>query len=28
LVNNVRKGSQVSVEFENALAAPVIRPVP
>ena len=28
LVNNVRKGGQVSVEFENALAAPVIRPVP
>ena len=27
LVNNVRRGSQVSVEFENALAAPVIRPV-
>ncbi len=25
LVNNVRKGGQVSVEFENALAAPVIR---
>jgi hypothetical protein len=24
LVNNVRKGGQVSVEFENALAAPVI----
>ncbi len=28
LVNNVRKGGQVSVEFENALAAPVIRPIP
>jgi len=28
LVNNVRKGGQVSVEFENALAAPVIRPLP
>jgi RES domain-containing protein len=28
LVNNVRKGGQVFVEFENALAAPVIRPVP
>ena len=28
LVNNVRKGGQVSVEFENALAAPVIRPMP
>ena len=27
LVNNVRKGSQVAVEFENALAAPVIRPL-
>ena len=27
LVNNVRKGGQVSVEFENALARPVIRPV-
>jgi RES domain-containing protein len=26
LVNNVRRGGQVSVEFENALAAPVIRP--
>jgi RES domain-containing protein len=26
LVNNIRKGGQVSVEFENALAAPVIRP--
>jgi RES domain-containing protein len=25
LVNNVRKGGQVSVEFENARAAPVIR---
>ena len=25
LVNNVRKGGQVSVEFENAQAAPVIR---
>jgi len=28
LVNNVRKGAQVSVQFENALAAPVIRPIP
>ena len=28
LVNNVRKGGQVSVEFENALTAPVIRPIP
>lgn len=27
LVNNVRKGGQVSVEFEDALAAPTIRPV-
>lgn len=27
LVNNVRKGDQLSVEFENALAAPIIRPV-
>ena len=26
LVNNVRKGGQLSVEFENALATPVIRP--
>jgi RES domain-containing protein len=26
LVNNIRKAGQVSVEFENALAAPVIRP--
>jgi RES domain-containing protein len=26
MVNNVRKGGQVSVEFENALAPPVIRP--
>jgi RES domain-containing protein len=26
LVNNVRKGGQVSVEFENALATPIIRP--
>jgi RES domain-containing protein len=26
LVNNVRKGSQVTVEFENAFATPVIRP--
>lgn len=26
LVNNVRKGGQVAVEFENGLAAPVIRP--
>ncbi len=25
VVNNVRKGSQVSVEFENALATPIIR---
>jgi hypothetical protein len=25
LVNNVREGGQMSVEFENALAAPVIR---
>jgi hypothetical protein len=25
LVNNVRKGGQISVEFENALAQPVIR---
>jgi len=28
LVNNVRKGGQVSVEFENALATPAIRAVP
>ena len=28
LVNNVRKGGQVSVQFDNALAAPVIRPIP
>ena len=28
LVNNVRKGGQISVEFENALAGPVIRPIP
>jgi len=28
LVNNVRKGSQVSVEFDNAFAKPAIRPVP
>ena len=28
VVNNVRKGGQVSVEFENALATPVIRPIP
>jgi len=28
LVNNVRKGSQVSVEFDNAFATPVIRRVP
>ena len=28
LVNNVRKGGQVSMEFENALATPVIRPIP
>jgi hypothetical protein len=28
LVNNVRKGDQISVEFEDALAAPVIRPIP
>jgi RES domain len=27
LVNNVRKGGQLSVEFENALALPVIRPL-
>jgi RES domain-containing protein len=27
LVNNVRKGGQVSVEFENAFTTPVIRPV-
>jgi RES domain-containing protein len=27
LVNNVRKGSQISVEFETAFAPPVIRPV-
>ena len=27
LVNNVRKGGQVLVEFENALAVPVIRPL-
>jgi hypothetical protein len=27
LVNNVRKGGQIFVEFENALAAPVIRAV-
>ena len=26
LVNNVRKGGQISVEFENAFASPVIRP--
>jgi RES domain-containing protein len=26
LVNNVRKGGQISVEFENALAPPVIGP--
>lgn len=26
LVNNVRKGGQVSVEFDNAFAPPVIRP--
>ncbi len=26
LVNNVRKGGQISVEFENAFAPPVIRP--
>ena len=26
LVNNVRKGGQISIEFENALAPPVIRP--
>jgi len=26
LVNNVRKGGQISVEFENALAPPVLRP--
>ena len=28
LVNNVRKGAQVSVQFESALAAPVIHPAP
>ena len=28
LVNNVRKGGQISVEFENTLAGPVIRPIP
>jgi len=28
LVNNVRKGGQVSMELENALATPVIRPIP
>jgi len=27
LVNNVRKGAHLSMEFENALAKPVIRPV-
>ena len=27
LVNNIRKGGQVSVEFANAVATPVIRPV-
>jgi hypothetical protein len=27
VVNNLRKGGHVSVEFENALATPVIRPV-
>ena len=27
LVNNVRKGGQVLVEFENALAVPIIRPL-
>jgi len=27
LVNNVRRGGQISVEFETALATPVIRPV-
>jgi len=27
MVNNVRKGGQISVEFENALATPVIHPV-
>lgn len=27
LVNNVRKGAHISMEFENALAKPVIRPV-
>jgi RES domain len=26
LVNNVHKGGQISVEFENAFASPVIRP--
>jgi RES domain-containing protein len=28
LVNNTRKGGQVSVEYENASATPVIRPIP
>jgi hypothetical protein len=28
MVNNVRKGGQISVEFKNALAVPVIRPIP
>ncbi|MHB8412728.1 MAG: RES family NAD+ phosphorylase [Candidatus Acidiferrales bacterium] len=28
LVNNVRKGARVSVQFKNALSAPVIRPIP
>jgi hypothetical protein len=27
LVNNVRKGGQISVEFENAFAPPVIHPI-
>ena len=27
LVNNVRKGTRISIEFENAAAKPVIRPV-
>jgi hypothetical protein len=28
LANNVRKGGRLSVEFEHALASPVIRPMP
>lgn len=27
LVNNVRKGGQISVDFENALSPPLIRPI-